>query len=115
MQRKVKRESELLPIMLCFAWESRPLPRMPSFAEVSKGNSREHGWMLACLEKRSWPWKSFEMMDRVETTIHQGGVQEISNPTHLHVHGHCTRMTRIQIRVQNSFDAHEHHVTMPEI
>ena len=42
-------------------------------------------------------------------------VQEISNPTHLHVHGHCTRMTRIQIRVQNSFDAHEHHVTMPEI
>ena len=66
--------------------------------------------MLACLEKRSWPWKSIEMMDRVETTIHQGGVQEISNPTHLHVHGHCTRMTRIQIRVQNSLQAHENHV-----
>jgi len=48
MQRNVKRESELLPIMLCFAWESRQLPRMPSFAEVSKGNSRET-WMDACV------------------------------------------------------------------
>ena len=39
--RRWKRESELLPIMLCFAWESRQLPRMPSFAKFSKGNGRE--------------------------------------------------------------------------
>ena len=43
-------------------------------------------------------------------TQRYGELQEISNPTHLHVHGHCTRMTRIQIRVQNSLQAHENHV-----
>ena len=80
--RRWKRESELLPIMLCFAWESRQLPRMPTFAEISKGNSRKiqkilRVWKNEVAMTISW------MVRQVKTQVHQGGAQRNFRCTHM--------------------------------